>query len=743
MSTDPRAAPRAAQDPAAPDRTLTDSAQSARIAAGRHPCLFDVLGAHPDGDGWVLRAFVPGAESVRAESPEGAVLADLAPQGDDVFAARVADRPAAWRLRARRGGDDWTEEDPYRFGPVLGDQDEHYLSEGRHGRLWEALGAHPMTHEGAEGVHFAVWAPNASRVSVVGDFNGWDGRRHVLRPRGASGVWEIFAPGLAPGARYKYELLGPDGALLPPKADPVGFGAELRPDNCSVVRDLRGRVWKDGDWMSSRAARQSIDAPISVYEVHLASWRKPDGGWLSWRELADQLVPYVQGLGFTHLELLPITEHPLDASWGYQPVGLFAPTSRHGDADAFRDFVEACHAAGLGLILDWVPAHFPADPHGLGRFDGTALYEHADPRQGFHPDWNTLIYNYGRREVANYLIANARYWLGEHHIDGLRVDAVASMLYLDYSRAEGQWVPNPQGGRENLDAVDFLRRMNAEVYGDDASVMTVAEESTAWPGVSRPAHEGGLGFGFKWNMGWMHDTLKYFERDPIHRSHHYGELTFGLLYAFSENFVLPLSHDEVVHGKGSLLAKMPGARWDQFANLRALYALMWAHPGKKLLFMGQEWGQRAEWNHEAGLDWDALGDPLHGGLQRLVGDLNRLYRAEPALHRQDCRPEGFQWVEANAADQSVFAWLRHGGPGDRPALCVLNLSGTEWTGRRLGVPQPGRWAERLNSDAEVYGGAGRGNLGGATAEAVPANGFDQSLVLTLPPLGGLILTPEG
>ena len=728
--------------PPDPDGARLPPEEIARIASGRHAGLFDVLGAHPLPRGWALRAFVPGAEAVTAETPEGAEIAALAPLGEGVFAIALPERPGAWRFRARRGGDVWVAEDPYRFGPVIGPQDEHYVGEGSHGRLWEALGAHPMTHEGADGVHFAVWAPNAGRVSVVGDFNDWDGRRHVLRARGVSGVWEIFVPRLGPGARYKYELTDRNFRLLPPKADPVGFGAELRPDNCSVVRDLRGRDWHDGGWMTSRAARQSTEAPISIYEAHLPSWRREDGRWLDWRALAEQLVPYVRDLGFTHLEVLPISEHPLDASWGYQPVGLYAPTSRHGDAAGFRDFVEACHAADLGLILDWVPAHFPTDPHGLARFDGTALYEHADPRQGFHPDWNTAIYNYGRREVANYLIANARYWLQEHHVDGLRVDAVASMLYLDYSRSEGQWVPNVHGGRENLEAVEFLRRMNRKVYGDDPSVMTIAEESTAWPGVSRPAHEGGLGFGFKWNMGWMHDTLKYFARDPIHRRHHHDELTFGLLYAFSENFILPLSHDEVVHGKGSLLTKMPGSRWDKFANLRALYALMWAHPGKKLLFMGQEWGQAAEWNHDAGLDWGALSDPLHGGLRRLVGDLNRLYRDTPALHRGDCRPEGFRWVAGDAKDQSVYAWLRQGAEGDPPALCLLNLSGSEWTGWRVGVPRPGRWAERLNSDAAVYGGAGRGNMGGAEAEPVPAHGFPQSLSLTLPPLSGLILTPD-
>ncbi|MGR3782678.1 MAG: 1,4-alpha-glucan branching protein GlgB, partial [Albimonas sp.] len=564
----------------------TESAE--RIAQGRLSSLFDVLGAHPQDGAWRLAVFVPGAERVEAIDPSGGTLAELEPQGSDVFAALLDARPEAWNYRAWRGGTDWEVKEVYRFAPILGEMDEHLFAEGTHGRLWDILGAHVREHEGVQGTSFAVWAPSARRVSVVGDFNDWDGRRHVLRPRGSTGIWEIFIPGVGDGARYKYELLGPDWELLPPKADPVGFGAELRPDNCSVVRDLRGRKWADAKWMESRAARQSTTAPISIYEAHLPSWKKKNmWEWLSWRDLAEQLVPYVADMGFTHIEALPITEHPFDGSWGYQPVGLYAPTSRLGGPHEFRDFVEACHAAGLGLILDWVPAHFPSDPHGLAKFDGTHLYEHDDPRQGFHPDWNTLIYNLGRREVANFLAANGRYWLTEHHVDGLRVDAVASMLYRDYSRKPGEWIPNRDGGRENWESVDFLRRVNSEVYGDDPSIMTVAEESTAWPGVSRPAHDGGLGFGFKWNMGWMHDTLQYIERDPIHRRHHHGEISFGLHYAFSENFVLPISHDEVVHGKGSMLAKMPGDMWGKFANLRAYYAFMFGHPGKKLLFMGQ------------------------------------------------------------------------------------------------------------------------------------------------------------
>jgi len=710
-----------------------------RIASGRCGDPFSHLGAHRVGEGWAIRAFVPGAEAVTLEAPDGEALAEMAGQGDDVFVARLPERPAAWRFRGRRAGDVWVEEDPYRFGPVLGAMDEHLIAEGTHGRLWEALGAHVMRHEGVAGVHFAVWAPNAERVSVVGDFDGWDGRRHVMRARGASGVWEIFVPGLGEGTRYKYEILGPGGELQPAKADPVGFGAAMRPDDVSVVRRLDRHDWRDDAWMAARAARNRIDAPISIYEVHLASWRRtPDGRWQTWAELAETLVPYVVEMGFTHIETLPISEHPLDASWGYQPVGLFAPTARHGDLEGFRTFVEACHAAGIGLIVDWVPAHFPTDPHGLARFDGTHLYEHQDPRQGFHPDWNTAIYNYGRNEVANYLIANARYWTREHHVDGLRVDAVASMLYLDYSRGEGEWTPNRFGGRENLEAVEFVRRMNREVYADDASVMTIAEESTAWPGVSRPAHEGGLGFGFKWNMGWMHDTLQYMARDPLHRSHHHGEMSFGLHYAFSENFVLPLSHDEVVHGKGSILGRMPGAPAEAFADLRAYYAFMWGHPGKKLLFMGQEFGQRREWDFEGELDWGALDDPLHSGVRRLVGRLNAVYRDAPALHRLDASPEGFRWVEGGAEAASAYAWLRL-AEGAAPALCVFNFSGVAHDGWSIGVPEGGRWRVEINTDDADCGGAGGGPKGVLVAEAVPAHGFATSLRMTLPPRSGLIL----
>jgi 1,4-alpha-glucan branching enzyme len=718
-----------------------DEETARTIARGEAWNLFGALGRHPLGLGWALRAFVPGAETVTAlRRSDGGVIALLAPGPiGGFFAAALTDRPEPWRLRATRGADAWDIEDPYQFDPVLGPHDEHFIAEGSHLRLWERLGAQPTTHQGADGVAFAVWAPAASRVSVVGDFNGWDGRRHVLRPRGTTGVWEIFVPGLGAGERYKYEIRDARGALLPLKADPVGFGAEHPPATASVVRDLRGRAWRDAAWMETRAARQSPDAPVSIYEVHLPSWRREAGGRpLSYHELAERLVPYAADMGFTHIETLPVSEYPFDGSWGYQPVGMYAPTIRHGTPEEFRDFVEAAHAAGLGVIIDWVPAHFPSDAHGLARFDGECLYEHQDPREGYHPDWNTLIYNYGRREVANYLIANALYWTREHHVDGLRVDAVASMLYRDYSRKEGEWIPNRYGGRENLEAIEFLKRMNQVVYGDDPSVMTIAEESTAWPGVSKPVHHGGLGFGYKWNMGWMHDTLNYISREPVHRKHHHHQMTFGLLYAFSENFVLPLSHDEVVHGKGSIIGRIPGYDFDRFATLRAYYAFMWAHPGKKLLFMGGEWGQWGEWNADGELDWGALHAPQHRGVQALVRDLNRLYRAAPALHQRDARGDGFQWIEADDADASVYAWARFGEGDAPPVVAAFNFTPVERGAFRLGVPAAGRWIERINTDAAVYGGGGRGNLGGVESRAVPWHGRPDSLEITLPPLSGVL-----
>ncbi|MDT8855671.1 1,4-alpha-glucan branching protein GlgB [Paracoccaceae bacterium Fryx2] len=721
--------------PAPATTTLIDIASAQALASGAHGDPFSVLGLHQRGADWVLTVFAPGAERLEALADSDVALTPLAGV-PGIFTGLMPGR-VAYRLRAQGQGAVWEFDDPFRFGPVLGEMDEYLLGEGTHKRLWQVLGAHLITHEGVAGTHFAVWAPNAQRVSVVGDFNLWDGRRHPMRRRGATGVWETFLPGIAEGTIYKYELRGPDGALLPLKADPVGFGSEHAPANGSVVRRIGGADWADAEWMAARGTHQTIDAPISIYEVHLASWKRAPGNrMLSYLELAEQLVGYVVDMGFTHIELLPVSEYPFDGSWGYQPVGLFAPTIRHGTPPEFRAMVEAAHKRGIGVLLDWVPGHFPADPHGLGRFDGTPLYEHADPREGFHQDWNTLIFNYGRVEVTNYLVSNALYWLEEYHLDGLRVDAVASMLYRDYSRSAGQWVPNKDGGRENYEAIAMLQRMNIVAYGEVPGVMTAAEESTAFPGVSRPVNHGGLGFGFKWNMGWMNDTLSYMNKDPIHRKFHHHKMTFGLHYAWSENYILPISHDEVVHGKGSMLGKMPGTAWEKFANLRAFYGFMWGHPGKKLLFMGCEFAQSREWNHVQSLDWHQLDDPAHGGVQALVRDLNRLYVTTPALHVNDTRPEGFAWIEANAADTSVYAWARFGRAGDPAVVVAVNMTPVERR-LRLGFPAPGRWDEALNTDAGIYGGANRGNMGGVETDPTPWQGQPQSALVTLPPLSAV------
>jgi 1,4-alpha-glucan branching enzyme len=717
------------------------------IAAGRHDDPFAFLGMHQASVGLYVRVFLPDAEAVAViDSASGEVVAKaerLHPAG--LFVAGMPDRRELfrYRLRARWGGHEHEFDDVYRFPPVLGELDIHLLVEGNHLASYRKLGAHPLLHDGVEGVAFAVWAPNARRVSLVGDFNGWDGRRMPMRRRHAGGFWEIFVPGLRPGHLYKYELLGPDGGRLPLKADPHAEQSEHPPGTASVVAAPPRHLWQDSGWMAERWRRNDREAPVSVYEVHLGSWRRdPRGNYLSYRDLAEQLVPYVADLGFTHIEVMPVTEYPFDGSWGYQPIALFAPTSRFGTPDDFRAFVDACHRAGLGLWLDWVPGHFPTDAHGLGRFDGTALYEHADPRQGLHRDWDTLIYNYGRREVANFLLSSALYWLREFHIDGLRVDAVASMLYLDYSREAGDWIPNAFGGRENLDAIAFLRRMNELVFAEQSGATTAAEESTAWPMVSRPVYLGGLGFGFKWNMGWMHDTLSYMSRDPVHRKYHHNDLTFGLLYAFHENFLLPLSHDEVVHGKGSLIGRMPGDRWQRFANLRAYFAFMWTHPGKKLLFMGGEFGQEREWNHDRSLDWPSLDDPFHAGVQRLVRDLNRLYRATPALHQLDCEPEGFAWIDAANGAESVLSYVRRGRDPGSLAVVVGNFTPVPRHDYRIGVPRPGRYVERINTDAGVYGGSGVGNAGGLHADPTPMHGHAYSLRLQLPPIGVLIFTAE-
>ena len=714
------------------------------LVAGRHGDPFSVLGIHAAGDGFVVRALVPGAERVEVVALNGRVMARLECRHPAGLFEGTMPRRTRYVLRARRGGDQWRFDDPFAYGPVLGQMDDWLIGEGTHAALYDRLGAHRIEHEGTTGVHFAVWAPNARRVSVVGDFNAWDGRRHAMRLRHGTGVWEIFVPGVGPGTLYKYEIVGIAGELLPLKSDPVGFGAEMRPSTASIVCDTTGFRWTDDAWMAARPRREARRAPMSIYEVHLGSWRRGEHGqWLTYDELAETLVPHVRDMGFTHIELMPVNEHPLDASWGYQPIGLFAPTARFGDPAAFARLVDRCHAAGIGVIVDWVPAHFPVDEHGLAAFDGTALYEHDDPRQGFHPDWNTAIFNFGRREVVNYLIANALFWLDRYHIDGLRVDAVASMLYLDYSRKDGEWLPNREGGRENLEAVAFLRRLNEAVYARHPGAITLAEESTAWPGVSQPTFSGGLGFGFKWNMGWMHDTLQYMAENPVHRRWHHDKMTFGLIYAFTENFVLPLSHDEVVHGKRSLLDRMPGDAWQRFAALRAYYAFMWGYPGKKLLFMGQEFAQGREWDFDGQLDWPLLDVAVHRGVQALVRDCNRLHREERALHERDCEPEGFRWIVVDDAPNSVFAWARFGGEGARAVAVIANFTPVPRPHYRVGLPHGGRWREVLNTDASIYGGSNAGNAGVVMAGKSPSHGYPCSATVTLPPLGTIWLVHEG
>ncbi|HVT48043.1 MAG TPA: 1,4-alpha-glucan branching protein GlgB [Vicinamibacterales bacterium] len=628
-------------------------------------------------------------------------------------------------------------------GPIriVSDYEAYLFGEGHWLRAWEKMGARPAVEGGVAGYSVVVWAPNARGVSIVGDFNGWDGRRHPLAPLGPSGLWETFVPGLGAGELYKIEIQPRHGPPLT-KADPFALFAERPPRTASITADFGRHVWTDAAWMAARAARAPLDVPMAIYEVHAGSWRRrADEGNrpLSWRELAAELVPYVKDLGFTHIELLPVMEHPFDGSWGYQVTGYFAPTSRYGTPDDFRAFIDACHGAGLGVLLDWVPGHFPKDAHGLAWFDGTALFEHADPRQGEHRDWGTLIFNYGRHEVRNFLLTNALYWLESFHVDGLRVDAVASMLYLDYSREAGEWVPNQYGGRENLEAIDFLRELNTLTHGQHPGTVMVAEESTAFPAVSRPTWVGGLGFTFKWNMGWMHDILTYVEKDPVFRRWEHQHLTFSMLYAFNENFILPFSHDEVVHGKGSMLSKAPGDVWQKFATLRLLYTFMSAHPGKLLLFMGDEIGEWREWDHDGSLDWGALADPMHAGLQRCVADLNRLYQAEPALYEVDFEPGGFEWIDCNDHESSVVSFLRRARDPEDFIVAVLNWTPVVRTAYRVGVPEPGFYRELVNSDAAIYGGGNVGNAGGVETEPVAAHGHAQSIVLTLPPLAGLLL----
>jgi 1,4-alpha-glucan branching enzyme len=718
------------------------------LVTGTHGDPFALLGPHREADGQVsVRAFLPGARAV-------AVIPEAEPNAaHDLHALHAAGLwagPCAlgatgrYRLQITdHEGRVEMADDPYRFPSTLSDYDLHLLGEGTHYRIHEKFGAHPSRVDGVDGVIFAVWAPNAKRVSVVGDWNAWDGRRHPMRLHPGNGIWELFLPGVVEGARYKYEILGRTGELLALKADPVAFAFEPDvPRTASVVYDLDGYAWGDGEWMRARSQRVARETPMAIYEVHLGSWRRgPGDAFLSYRQLAEELADYVIAMGFTHVELLPVMEHPFYGSWGYQTIGYYAPTRRYGAPKDFMAFVDRLHQRGIGVLLDWVPAHFPRDAHGLAYFDGTYLYEHADPREREHPDWGTRVFNYGRHEVANFLIANALFWLERYHIDGLRVDAVASMIYRDYSRQPGEWIPNMYGGRENLEALAFLRRVNEAVYATCPGAITIAEESTEWPQVSRPTYLGGLGFGFKWNMGWMHDVLDYMSTDPLYRKYHHNQLTFGMLYAWTENFILPLSHDEVVYGKGSLLAKMPGDDWQRFANLRLFFAFMWAYPGKKLVFMGGEFGQSTEWSHDASLAWHLLdAGPYHRALARLVADLNRLYRAEPALHQQDSESAGFSWMDCDDREQSVVSFARFATDPRDVVLCVSNFTPVVRERYRVGVPRPGFYAERLNTDAAVFGGSDVGNGGGVPSEPVPWHGRAHSISLTLPPLGSLWLS---
>jgi 1,4-alpha-glucan branching enzyme len=648
-----------------------------------------------------------------------------------------------YQLLADHGGQMKTLHDPYAFPPLLTDFDLHLFGEGKLLKGYEKFGAQPREIAGAVGVNFAVWAPNARSVSLVGDFNHWDARRHPMRQMGSSGTWELFVPGLAPGEKYKYRVRTAHGEVID-KSDPWGFAAELPPCTASIVTDLSRFQWSDSAWMDRRASTNQMERPISIYEVHLGSWRRGANrhhGWLNYRELAHQLVAYCQEMGYTHLELMPISEHPYSGSWGYQTVGYFAVTSRYGTPEDFAYFVNYCHQHDIGVILDWVPAHFPKDGHGLRRFDGTALYEHEDPRKGEHPDWGTMIFNYGRHEVRNFLISNALFWLDKYHIDGLRVDAVASMLYLDYSRKEGQWIPNQHGGRENLEAISLLQEFNIHAHGNHPGVLTIAEESTAWGGVSRPTYTGGLGFSLKWNMGWMNDTLRYMRHEPIHRKFHHNELTFSLIYAFTENFALPLSHDEIVHGKGSLLSQMPGDLWQKFANLRLLYSYMWTHPGKKLLFMGSDFGQWNEWNHDTELQWDLLQWETHGGVKRLLADLNALLRREPSLHELDFEGGGFEWIDCNAGNDSVLSYLRKAKDPNDFLVIVHNFTPVPRQDYPIGVPRGGWYQEVLSSDSQFYGGANVGNYPGVMAQEPGWHGRPAQIKITLPPLGTVIFKP--
>jgi 1,4-alpha-glucan branching enzyme len=720
------------------------------VASGTSDDPFAVLGRHTTTVGGrpavVIRTMQPAASGVELVTPDGVTPMERR-RSEGLFEVTVAldgraVHDVVYRLRIHDGGDAREVVDPYQYGQVLTDFDLHLLNEGTHYRAWERLGAHRVVVDGVTGVHFAVWAPNAQRVSVIADFNRWDGRVHPMRKLVPAGIWEIFIPDLPDGACYKYEVRTSAGHLVD-KSDPCGRRFEVPPNTASIVWTEGRYAWGDGDWMRDRSSFGGWhERPMSVYEVHLGSWRRvPEEGdrYLTYRELADQMVPYVREMGFTHIELMPVMEHPFSGSWGYQVVGFFAPTSRFGTPDDFRYFVDQCHRYGIGVILDWVPGHFPKDRHGLAQFDGTSLYEHADPRKGEHTDWGTLIFNYGRNEVRTFLMSNALYWLEEFHIDGLRVDAVASMLYLDYSRNAGEWIPNQYGGRENLEAVSFLQQLNTETHGRVPGTITVAEESTSWPAVSRPTYVGGLGFTFKWNMGWMHDMLQYLSQDPVHRRWHHGEITFSMLYAFTENFVLPFSHDEVVHGKRSMLDKMPGDLWQKHAALRALYGYMFGHPGKKLMFMGAEFGQWREWNYDSSLDWHLLDDQMHQGLQRWVQDLNHTYQREASLHQVDFEGAGFSWIDCNDNENSVVSMIRRARNPQDFTVILANFTPVPRPAYKIGVPEGGWYREILNSDAEMYGGSNVGNGGGVMASDESSHGFPHSMSVTVPPLGFVLL----
>ena len=740
-------------------KSLLDNDEVSAIIYAKHQDIFSVLGIHkhPTKNGLIVRAFLPEALSVEVIDCKTNKLVAVLDSVDQagLFEGKLGRRRNIfnYHLRVSYENETLVVEDPYRYYSLIKNDDLHLFCEGTHEQAYQWMGSHEVevgdvNGDKVKGIHFVLWAPDATRVSVVGDFNFWDGRRHVMRKHPAAGIWEIFIPNIIAGTSYKYEIADKNGAIQPLKADPYAFSMQNSPGTASKVVHNTLYQWQDDQWMSKRAdSSNPYHGPVSIYEVHLGSWKRNvehqsntenSPSYLTYRELAEQLIPYTVEMGFTHLQLMPVSEYPFDGSWGYQPIGLFAPTSRFGSSDDFKYFVDCCHNAGLGLLLDWVPGHFPTDEHGIGKFDGSCLYEHEDIRKGFHPDWKTLIYNYGRAEVQSYLISNAIYWLDQFHIDGLRVDAVASMLYLDYSREAGEWLPNIHGGRENLEAIELLQQVNSRAYLKHPGVMMIAEESTAWPGVSKPVSDGGLGFGFKWNMGWMNDTLKYMERDPIHRQHHHSEMTFGLVYSFSENFVLPLSHDEVVHGKGSLLNKMPGDDWQKFANLRAYYGFMWTHPGKKLLFMGCEFAQRNEWNHDQSLDWHLLENPNHKGVQALIKDLNHSYRNIPALNELDCDSSGFEWLDSQNSQQSILVYLRKGQADTAPALVVVNLTPTSYENYCVGVPLSGYYRECLNTDSVKYGGSNIGNGGGVNSKNISYAGQPNQLSLSIPPLATMI-----